>query len=162
MNWKVSSRELATQSDRITQRIIEDKDRIPMNSTTTVSIIIPVYNAEEYLEQCIDSITGQTYQYIEVILVDDGSPDKCGDICDEYAEKDARIKVIHKENEGLAAARNTAFDNSTGECITFLDGDDYLEYNACEIAYKTLSENKGKVTKNKEPKKDIEEKEKEN
>ena len=107
-----------------------------------VSILVPIYKIPElYLRTCIESLINQTLHEIEIILVDDGSPDKCGDICDEYAEKDARIKVIHKENEGLAAARNTAFDNSTGECITFLDGDDYLEYNACELAYKTLSEN---------------------
>lgn len=87
---------------------------------------------------CIESLINQTLKDIEIVLVDDGSPDSCGLICDEYAKQDNRIKVIHKSNEGLAAARNTAFDQSTGESIMFLDGDDYLETNACEIAYKAL------------------------
>lgn len=107
-----------------------------------VSILVPIYKVPEtYLRTCIESLIHQTMREIEIVLVDDGSPDRCGTVCDEYAAKDERIKVIHKENEGLAAARNTAFDNSTGECITFLDGDDYLEYNACETAYKNLKEN---------------------
>ncbi len=91
-----------------------------------ISVIVPIYNVEPYLEKCIDSILNQTYQNLEIILVDDGSPDKCPAICDEYAKKDARIKVIHKENGGLSSARNAGLDVATGEYIAFVDSDDYL------------------------------------
>lgn len=110
--------------------------------TPKVSILIPVYKVpERYLRQCLDSVTAQTIKDIEAIVVDDGSPDSSGKICDEYARIDGRIKVIHKENEGLSAARNTAFDAAKGEYITFLDGDDYLEADACEIAYSVAKQN---------------------
>ncbi|MCD5099983.1 glycosyltransferase family 2 protein [Enterococcus faecium] len=100
-----------------------------------VSILIPVYKVpEHFLRNCIESCIRQTIKDIEIIVVDDGSPDACGKICEEYAAYDKRIKVIHKKNGGLAAARNTAFENATGDFITFLDGDDYLEDNACELA----------------------------
>ncbi|MCD7884090.1 MAG: glycosyltransferase [Lachnospiraceae bacterium] len=106
-----------------------------------VSILIPIYKVpENYLRRCIESATSQTLRNIEIILVDDGSPDNCGRICDEYAIKDPRIKVIHKPNGGLAAARNSAFDAAVGEYITFLDGDDFLETNACERAFETAKE----------------------
>lgn len=115
----------------------ENQMRIPK-----VSILIPVYKVPEiFLRQCLDSITTQTLKNIEAIVVDDGSPDCCGNICNEYAEKDGRIKVIHKQNEGLSAARNTAFDVAKGEYITFLDGDDYLEADACEQAYSVAKKN---------------------
>lgn len=91
-----------------------------------VSIIIPVYKVEDYLEKCIDSIIGQSYKNIEIILVDDGSPDNCGKICDEYASKDRRIKVIHKTNGGLSDARNYGMDVATGEYICFVDSDDFI------------------------------------
>lgn len=98
-----------------------------------VSIIVPIYKVPEvFLRQCIESLINQTLNEIEIILVDDGSPDDCGKVCDEYAAKDNRIKVIHKENGGLAAARNTGLDNATGETLMFLDGDDYLVSNCCE------------------------------
>ncbi len=106
-----------------------------------VSIIVPVYNVEKYLDKCVQSLLNQTYKNIEIILVDDGSPDNCGDICDEYAKKDDRIKVIHKTNCGLAAARNSGQDSASGAALMFLDGDDYLEPNCCEYAYKALIEN---------------------
>ena len=107
-----------------------------------VSIVIPVYKVpEQYLRQCIESCINQTMRGIEIILVDDGSPDDCGKICDEYAKKDARVKVIHKENGGLAAARNTGQDAAIGETLMFLDGDDYLELDCCEIAYSKLKDN---------------------
>ena len=107
-----------------------------------VSIIIPVYKVpEQYLRQCIESCINQTMREIEIILVDDGSPDDCGKICDEYAERDARVLVIHKENGGLAAARNTGQDAAIGETLMFLDGDDYLELDCCEIAYSKLKDN---------------------
>ena len=106
-----------------------------------VSIIVPVYKVpEQYLRQCVESCINQTMREIEIILVDDGSPDDCGKICDEYAERDERVKVIHKKNGGLAAARNTGQDSARGETMMFLDGDDYLELNCCELAYMRLIE----------------------
>ena len=91
-----------------------------------VSIIVPVYNVEKYLEKCLDSIVKQTYENIEIILVDDGSTDKSGTILDQYAEMDNRISVIHKKNEGVSTARNTGIEAARGEYICFADADDYL------------------------------------
>lgn len=95
-----------------------------------ISVIVPVYNVEKYLHRCVDSILAQTFTDFELILVDDGSPDNCGIICDKYAEKDNRIHVIHKENGGLSSARNAgidwAFENSESEWITFIDSDDWI------------------------------------
>ncbi len=104
-----------------------------METTPLVSIIIPVYNVEEYLRECVDSVINQTYKNLEIILVDDGSTDSSGKICDEYAEKDKRINVIHQQNGGLSVARNTGFDASNGKYIYFLDSDDYIEINAIEL-----------------------------
>lgn len=92
-----------------------------------VSIIVPVYNAEKYLDRCVKSIAKQTYTNIEIILVDDGSPDNCPKMCDDFAKEDSRIKVIHKENAGAGEARNTGLDNATGEFVCFVDSDDYIE-----------------------------------
>jgi len=92
-----------------------------------ISVIVPIYNVEKYLERCIESIIGQTYQNLEIILVDDGSPDNCGKICDAYMKKDERIKVIHKENGGLSDARNAGQKIATGEYISFIDSDDYID-----------------------------------
>ena len=97
-----------------------------------VSIIVPIYKVEEYLSQCIDSILCQTYSDLEIILVDDGSPDNSGSICEEYAKKDKRIKVIHKENQGLGMARNSGLELATGEFVCFVDSDDWLAENAVE------------------------------
>lgn len=91
-----------------------------------LSIIVPVYKVEAYLQECIDSILAQSYTDFEMILVDDGSPDRCGEMCDKYADKDPRIKVIHQKNGGLSAARNTGIDASKGEFITFVDSDDFI------------------------------------
>ena len=96
-----------------------------MNSL--ISIIVPVYNVEKYLNECIDSIIAQTYSNIEIILVNDGSTDASGKICDEYAEKDGRIKVIHQVNAGLSAARNAGMAVATGEYLYFVDSDDYVD-----------------------------------
>ena len=93
----------------------------------TISIIVPIYNVERYLVQCIDSILNQTYKEIQVILVDDGSTDSSGKICDEYRQKDNRIVVIHQENKGLVAARKEGLKKSAGEYVGFVDGDDYIE-----------------------------------
>lgn len=91
-----------------------------------VSVIIPVYRVELYLAKCIDSVLGQTYHNLEIILIDDGSPDRCPYICDEYAKRDSRISVIHKENGGLSSARNAGLDIAKGKYITFVDSDDYI------------------------------------
>lgn len=99
-----------------------------------ISIIIPVYKVENYLERCVESVLNQTHQNLEIILVDDGSPDRCGKMCDLYSQKDNRIKVIHKENGGLSDARNVALDIATGDYIGFVDSDDYVE----EDMFKTL------------------------
>ena len=92
-----------------------------------ISVIVPVYKVEPYLRQCVESIMNQTYSYLEIILVDDGSPDNCGAICDEYARKDSRIRVIHKENGGLSDARNAGLDIAAGDYIGFVDSDDWIE-----------------------------------
>ena len=89
------------------------------------SIVIPVYKTKEYLDQCVESVIAQSYENFEIILVDDGSPDCCGQMCDAWAEKDARIKVIHQENGGLSAARNTGIRHATGNYVMFLDSDDW-------------------------------------
>lgn len=91
-----------------------------------VSVIIPVYKVEAYIRECLDSVIHQTYKNLEIILIDDGSPDQCGQICDEYAGRDSRIQVIHKENAGVSVARNTGIDMATGTYIIFADSDDVL------------------------------------
>ena len=101
----------------------------------TISIIIPVYNVEPYLRVCLDSVLAQTYTDWEAILVNDGSKDKSGVICDEYAKKDSRFVVVHKQNEGVAKARITAFDHSKGDLITFIDADDYVDHRYLDILY---------------------------
>lgn len=103
-----------------------------MQENTRVSIIVPVYNVEPYLRKCVDSIINQTYQNLEIILVDDGSPDNCPHICDEYKEKDKRVVVIHKPNGGLSDARNAGLDAATGEYVTFIDSDDWYAPDALE------------------------------
>lgn len=96
------------------------------------SVIIPIYRVEKYLKRCVDSVLAQEFKDFEVILVDDGSPDGCPQICDEYAKKDNRVKVVHKVNGGLSDARNAGIDVATGEYLMFLDGDDYFTENALE------------------------------
>lgn len=100
-----------------------------------ISVIVPIYNVENYLRQCIDSIISQSYENLEIILVDDGSKDNCGKICDEYAAKDSRIIVIHKENGGLSSARNAGIDICKGEFISFIDSDDFVSKYFIELLY---------------------------
>ena len=106
-----------------------------------VSIIVPIYKVEQYLDRCISSIFAQTYQDYELILVDDGSPDNCGKMCDDYAQKDNRIKVVHKKNGGLADARNAGLEIATGEYILFCDSDDYVHPQWCEIMLNAIRNN---------------------
>lgn len=113
-----------------------DKSRKPM-----VSIIVPVYKVpNDYLINCIESILAQTLDNIEIILVDDGSPDNCGAVCDSFSEKDKRIRVLHKKNGGLSSARNAGFLAATGEWVMFVDGDDWIESEMCEVMYKMGTE----------------------
>lgn len=100
-----------------------------------ISIIVPVYKVEKYLEGCIRSILGQTFQEFELILVDDGSPDGCGEICDRYARRDSRIRVVHQENRGLSGARNTGLSLAEGEYLTYIDSDDQIEPEYLEELY---------------------------
>lgn len=97
-----------------------------MGDLPLISVIVPVYKVEQYLDQCVQSITDQTYRNLEIILVDDGSPDNCGAMCDAWAEKDDRIRVIHQKNAGAGAARNAALDIASGEIISMIDSDDYI------------------------------------
>ncbi len=110
-----------------------------------ISIIVPVYNVEEYIHRCIDSILAQTFTDFELILVNDGSPDQCGKICDEYAKKHNRIKVIHKKNGGLSDARNAGLDISQGDFIGFVDSDDYIEHDMYEKLIEACKEYNSKL-----------------
>lgn len=111
-----------------------------------VSVIVPVDKVEHYLSRCLDSIVTQSYKNIEIILVDDGSPDKCGIICDEYAKRDPRIRVIHKENGGLSDARNCGVEIANGAYITFIDSDDYIAPNYIEYLYNLAVENDADIS----------------
>lgn len=111
-----------------------------------ISIIVPVYNVETYLAKCVDSILAQTYTNLEIFLVNDGSSDFCGKLCDEYAKEDKRIKVIHKKNGGLSDARNVAIDVTTGEFITFIDSDDYVTDDYIMTLYSLIEKYECKVS----------------
>lgn len=111
-----------------------------MNHNPLISIIVPIYKVEQYLPRCVDSIINQTYRNLEIILVDDGSPDLCGKICDEYTSRDKRIKVVHKTNGGLSDARNVGIDIANGDFILFVDSDDWLELSACESSLQVALE----------------------
>ena len=103
-----------------------------------ISIIVPVYNTEKYLHRCIDSILIQTFTDFELLLIDDGSKDRSGEICDEYAKNDSRVRVFHKENGGVSSARNLGLDNAKGEWISFVDADDYLNDDSLSILSQNL------------------------
>ncbi len=111
-----------------------------------ISVIVPVYKAEAYLKKCINSIINQTYKNLEIILVDDGSPDKCGEICDEFAKQDSRIRVIHKQNGGQSSARNAALDIMSGDYVGFVDSDDWIEPNMYEHLYNLIAENNAQIS----------------
>ncbi len=103
-----------------------------------ISVLLPVYNVEKYLCECLESVVNQTYKNIEIILVDDGSTDSSGAICDEYAQKDSRIKVIHQKNRGLAAVRNISIEEASGEYIAFIDSDDFVATNMIEKMFSAM------------------------
>lgn len=106
-----------------------------------ISVVVPIYNTELYLDRCINSIVNQTYKNLEIILVDDGSPDKCPDICDEWAKRDSRIKVIHKKNQGQGIARNIGIENATGDYICFFDSDDYVSNELVSSCVEEINKN---------------------
>lgn len=110
-----------------------------------VTVVVPIYNVEKYLDRCISSIVNQTYKNLEIILVDDGSPDNCPQMCDDWAKKDNRIKVIHKENAGAGMARNTGIDNSCGSYILFVDSDDYIDLQTIEKSVQVIKESQSDV-----------------
>ncbi len=111
-----------------------------------ISIIVPVYNVEKYLSECIDSLIYQTYSNIEIILIDDGSTDSSGDICDNYSKKDKRIKVIHKENTGLSDSRNIGINQSKGNLITFVDSDDVIDTTMIDVLYKNMQKENADIS----------------
>lgn len=117
-----------------------------MKDNPIISIIIPVYKVELYLEKCIESVISQTYNNLQIILVDDGSPDNCGKICDSYALKDKRIQVIHKENGGLSDARNVGISKAVGQYIGFVDSDDYIENTMFEDLYNLIEKYQADVS----------------
>lgn len=111
-----------------------------------ISIIVPVYNVENYLKRCVDSLINQTYKNLQIILVDDGSKDNCASICDEYAKADSRIIVIHKDNAGVSAARNSGLDIAEGDYIGFVDSDDYVHPRMYEFLVRAMEENNGDMS----------------
>lgn len=111
----------------------------------TISVIVPIYKVEKYLDKCINSIINQTYKNLEIILVDDGSPDKCPQICDQYKKKDGRIKVIHKPNGGLSDARNAGMKIASGQYISFIDSDDYVSDDFIETLYDVMKSEKSDI-----------------
>lgn len=116
-----------------------------MDTNGLISVIVPVYNVEAYLDRCVQSIVDQTYRNLEIILVDDGSPDRCGAMCDAWAEKDSRVRVIHKVNGGLSDARNTGLAAATGEYIGFVDSDDYIRADMLGLLLEHLQKNDAQI-----------------
>ena len=115
------------------------------NDVPLISVIVPVFNIEDYIERCLNSLQAQTMKDIEIIVIDDGSTDNSGKICDRFAEQDHRFKVIHKNNEGLSAARNDGLDISKGKYIMFVDGDDWVEPEFCEAPYNVAEETDAEI-----------------
>lgn len=128
-------------------RDINERDNLShMQQRDLISVIVPIYKVETYLINCIKSILTQTYEKLEILLIDDGSPDKCGKICDDFAIKDKRVKVCHRKNGGLSAARNTGIDMASGKYLLFVDSDDYIHSRMIEILYNVLKSEKVKVS----------------
>ncbi|WP_346684016.1 glycosyltransferase family 2 protein [Anaerostipes butyraticus] len=115
------------------------------SNKSLISIIVPVYNTEKYLEQCLDSVCNQTYQYLEIIVINDGSTDRSDKILEKYTRKDTRIKVITQKNRGLSAARNVGLEYSSGEYIMFLDSDDWIDNTTCDIAIEMIGSTRSDV-----------------
>ena len=113
-----------------------------MRKHSLISVFVPIYKVQDYLKECIESIINQTYSDIEVILVDDGSPDRCPQMCDEWAKRDSRIRVVHKKNGGLSSARNAGLDVAKGEYISFVDSDDFICKDALENLYNRIKDDK--------------------
>lgn len=111
-----------------------------------ISVIVPIYKVEAYLERCVESIRNQTYRNLEIILVDDGSPDRCGEMCDAFAKEDPRIRVFHKENGGQSSARNLGLDNMTGEYVGFVDSDDWIEPDMYYHLYELMEQYQAQIT----------------
>jgi glycosyltransferase involved in cell wall biosynthesis len=114
-------------------------------SEPLISVVVPVYKVEKYIHECINSVLGQTYKNFELILVDDGSPDTCGEICDDYSRKDTRVRVIHKKNGGLSDARNAGIDIAKGEYITFIDSDDYVHQDYLKVMLRLAEEHHASI-----------------
>lgn len=112
-----------------------------MGAIPKISVIIPVFQVEHYLEQCVDSVLCQSMEEIEIILVDDGSPDRCGEMCDKYAKKDSRVRVVHQDNQGLSQARNAGIEIAKGEYIMFVDSDDWVDPDYCRVPYTLARDN---------------------
>lgn len=110
-----------------------------------ISVIVPIYKVEAYLDKCVQSIVDQTYTNLEIILVDDGSPDRCGQMCDAWAEKDSRIRVVHKENGGLSDARNAGLAVATGQLVSFIDSDDWIDPEFLQTLYDALEQNDAQI-----------------
>lgn len=121
------------------------KDAGTMTEKPTISVIVAAYNIEQYLPRCLDSMIGQTYRELEILVVDDGSEDRTGEICDAYAQKDERIKVIHQANRGLSGARNAALEIASGEYIGYVDGDDYVEPDMYEKMLEACVQNEAQL-----------------
>lgn len=113
-----------------------------MREHSLISVIVPIYKVQDYLDECIESIINQTYSNLEVILVDDGSPDRCPQMCDEWAKRDSRIRVVHKKNGGLSSARNAGIDVAKGDYISFVDSDDFICQDALENLYNRIKDDK--------------------
>ena len=116
-----------------------------MNKTPLISIIVPIYHVEQYLNRCVESIVNQTYSNLEIILVDDGSPDNCPKMCDDWAKRDSRIKVIHKGNGGLSDARNAGMKIAKGDVISFIDSDDWIDPNFFEVMLNVMQDDESDI-----------------
>ncbi len=141
---------MSPDENPINTQIHRTSDNMPKLTPISVSVIVPVYNVIDYLEPCLNSLKDQTLENIEIIVVDDGSTDGSGDICDKFAENDPRFRIIHKKNEGLSAARNDGLDIARGQYTMFVDGDDWVEPDYCNIPYKTATETGIDILRNRE------------